>query len=93
VTLTSDGGGVVSSARRPVRGADRVARFLLGLLAKARPGQVAARVAVNGDDGLVVLDRDRPIAVFALTTGRGRIVRVDVVRAPDKLTRVLPAQE
>lgn len=31
IVLVSDGGGRVSAARRPVRGEDRVARFLLGL--------------------------------------------------------------
>lgn len=92
VVLTSDGGGVVSAARRPVVGADRVARLLLGLVAKATPGQRAAGVLVNGATGLVVLDGDRPVAVFALTTEGGRVLRVDVVRAPDKLARVaLPA--
>jgi RNA polymerase sigma-70 factor (ECF subfamily) len=87
--LTSDGGGVVSAARRPVVGADRVARFLLGLVAKATAGQRAAAVLVNGASGLVALDGDRPVAVFALTTVAGRVLRVDVVRAPDKLVRVV----
>jgi RNA polymerase sigma-70 factor, ECF subfamily len=89
VVLTSDGAGAVAAARRPVVGADKVARFLLGLVAKATPGQRAAPVLVNGDQGLLVLDGDRPSAVFALTTRAGRVVRVDVVRAPDKLARVL----
>jgi RNA polymerase sigma-70 factor, ECF subfamily len=90
VTLTSDGGGVVSAARRPVHGADRVARFLLGLAAKARPGQSVARVSVNGAAGLVLLDGDEVIAVVSLATHQGRIWRVDLVRAPGKLSRVGP---
>jgi len=37
VALVSDGGGVVRAARRPVVGADKVARFLLRTIAKAEP--------------------------------------------------------
>ena len=36
VTLVSDGGGVVSAARHPIHGADRVARFLIGIAAQGR---------------------------------------------------------
>ena len=46
--LVSDGGGLVSAARRPVVGADRVARFLLGLAARVQPGQVLEVGEVNG---------------------------------------------
>src|SRR6185312_9909822 len=35
VTIVADGGGKVTATRRPVAGADRVARFLLGILGKA----------------------------------------------------------
>ena len=38
VVLVSDGGGLVSAARKPVLGPVRVARFLLGVLAKGQPG-------------------------------------------------------
>ena len=44
VVLTSDGGGQVSAARRPVHGADRVARLLLGLIGRIPP---AAEVQVH----------------------------------------------
>ena len=48
VVLVSDGGGLVTSARRPVLGADRVGRFLLGILAREQPGDAINRVVVNG---------------------------------------------
>jgi RNA polymerase sigma-70 factor (ECF subfamily) len=51
VVLVSDGGGLVTSARKPVLGADRVARFLLGVLAKEQPGDLIDRVVVNGRRG------------------------------------------
>ncbi|WP_370247010.1 RNA polymerase sigma factor SigJ [Nocardioides sp.] len=90
VVATSDGGGVVSAARRPVEGADRVARFLLGVTARAlgHPGADLALVQVNGRLGLLLLRDRAPDAVVSLTVAHGRVQRVDLVRAPDKLTRV-----
>jgi RNA polymerase sigma-70 factor (ECF subfamily) len=90
VVLTSDGGGQVSAARRPVRGADRVARFLLGITAKAEPNRTVVAAAVNGAPGLVVLGDGRASAVVSLTAAGGRIVRVDLVVAPEKLAGVRP---
>jgi len=48
VALVSDGGGVVRAARRPVVGADKVARFLLRTIAKAEPSSHFELVRVNG---------------------------------------------
>ena len=51
VVLVSDGGGLVSSARKPVLGArDRVARFLLGVLAKEQQGDAIDRVVSQQPD-------------------------------------------
>jgi RNA polymerase sigma-70 factor, ECF subfamily len=51
--LYSDGGGKVAAALAPIRGADRIARFFLGILKKAPPGLEVCRVRVNGQPGLV----------------------------------------
>jgi len=88
VTLTSDGGGQVSAARRPVHGADQVARFLLGIAGNVRPGQRLASITVNGAPGLALLDGDQLALVASLTINRGRIRRVDLILAPDKLPRM-----
>ena len=85
VVLTSDGGGVVSSARRPVSGADRVARFVLGIARKLGPGETIAPVLVNGRLGLAAVDGEQVMSVVSLTVRDGRVIRVDLVRAPDKL--------
>jgi RNA polymerase sigma-70 factor (ECF subfamily) len=84
VTLTSDGGGQVSAARRPVYGADRVARFVLGLTAKATDEQVRT-VLVNGALGIGLFRGDTLSGAISLTVSGGRITRIDFVRAPDKL--------
>jgi RNA polymerase sigma-70 factor (ECF subfamily) len=83
VVLTSDGGGVVNAARRPVTGADRVARFLLGIAAK-HEGSIVP-VKVNGATGLAVMNGDELHSVVSLTVRAGRISRIDMVLAPDKL--------
>ncbi|MGY1744268.1 RNA polymerase sigma factor SigJ [Blastococcus sp. SYSU D00695] len=91
VVCTSDGGGRVSAARRPVHGADRVARFLLGVAAKGGGAVRVQEVAVNGVPGLVFLAGDEPVVVVALTVVEGgRIARVDLVLAPDKIARCVP---
>jgi len=88
VVLTSDGGGKVRAALRPVVGADHVARLLLGLVAQ---GVVAVeRVLVNGEVGLVVR-MDRPdgstdvSVVVPHVDADGRVAALDMVRNPDKL--------
>ena len=86
VVLTSDGGGVVSAARRPVLGADRVARFLLGIAAK-HEGYVLP-VQVNGATGLALMNGEGLHSVVSLTVRGDRISRIDMVLAPDKLRYV-----
>ncbi|WP_308799014.1 RNA polymerase sigma factor SigJ [Agromyces silvae] len=75
VVSTSDGGGKVRAARRPVEGAEGVARFLLGILAK-RPDVSIEERAVNGRLGFVVVNRDGGVEAVmqfgvsgAVTTG------------------------
>ena len=92
VVLTSDGGGQVSAARRPVRGADRVARFLVGVGRRAAPDRRVVGVRVDGGPGLAVHEGGRLVTVVGLTASEGRVVRVDLLRAPDKLVRLRCSQ-
>lgn len=88
VVLTADGGGVVNAARRPVLGPDRVARFLLGILDRPTAASVEL-VGVNGATGFAFVEPDgRVTSVLSLTVGGDRVVRVDIVRAPDKLAGI-----
>jgi RNA polymerase sigma-70 factor, ECF subfamily len=52
--MYSDGGGVVTAARKPIYGADKIARFLVGVQRKAAypADAVFTRVLVNGDPGV-----------------------------------------
>jgi RNA polymerase sigma-70 factor, ECF subfamily len=83
----ADGGGIVNAAGRPLAGAERIARALLGLRQSAlrRGVEVAGRLArVNGAAGLILVE-DEATSVVSLTIDSGRIVAVDIVRNPEKL--------
>ena len=83
VVLTSDGGGVVNAARRPVLGPDRVARFFAGVAKK--DGQVDL-VEVNGRTGITFRVEGRLHTVVSFTVDGELITRIDMVLAPSKLT-------
>ncbi len=85
VIAWADGGGKVTAARRPIRGATNVARHLLGVAAKA-PTDLVWRVrAINGQPGLVVQVGGDIVAVVALEIADGRVAAIRSVVNPDKL--------
>lgn len=84
----SDGGGKVPAALAPVRGADRVARFFLGLAKKAPPGLELRRVRVNGLPGVLTVLAGQVVNVLTLDVIDGRVAACYVVRNPEKLARV-----
>jgi RNA polymerase sigma-70 factor (ECF subfamily) len=91
VVLVSDGGGVVRAARRPLTGADDVARFLVGILGKAPGTMVVDLVAVNGAPALRVrLDGAAgPVTTCVqLVVDSGLVTRVLVVANPEKLAQL-----
>jgi RNA polymerase sigma-70 factor, ECF subfamily len=88
--MRSDGGGKVPAAGKPLLGADRIARALIGFKRAAeRQGiEPEGRFArVNGAVGLIVRERGAT-NVYSLTIDAGQIVAIDVVRNPDKLRRL-----
>ena len=84
VALSSDGGGRVTAARNPVHGADRVARFLVGMLRK-RPGVEFLEHDTSDGLGLVLWYQGRIVGVVTLEALAGRITNVRVVVNPEKL--------
>jgi RNA polymerase sigma-70 factor (ECF subfamily) len=89
VVWTTDGGGRATAARKPLQGADRVARAWLALRRKPAIVPAATPVAVNGRLGLTIAGTDGHPMVVSFTVAHGRIVRIDAVRNPDKVQRVL----
>lgn len=84
VVCRGDGGGKVPAFRHPLRGADRVARVLLGFA--RRPPRAIWVAEVNGAPGLVAVDHRGVLSVSAFTVDGGRITAIDIVRDPAKLT-------
>lgn len=85
VALHSDGGGVVRAARNVVRGADRVGRFVLGLLAKD-PSLTPSVEDVEGRSALLLLRGGEVAAVVTFGTGHGLLSEIWIVLNPHKLT-------
>jgi RNA polymerase sigma-70 factor, ECF subfamily len=85
VTLWSDGGGVVTAARRPVVGADAVARFLVGIAGKAPDGWAARLLQLNGEPALIVDLAGAPLLAMVLQPDGDRIAGIRVVLNPAKL--------
>jgi RNA polymerase sigma-70 factor (ECF subfamily) len=84
--LVSDGGGKASAATRPVLGADRITKFMLGYAGKAQWTEADFQlVTINGAPGLLM---QHPLAgngAYSFDIADGRIRTVFVVRNPDKL--------
>jgi RNA polymerase sigma-70 factor (ECF subfamily) len=87
VSIT-DGGGRATAALVPIRGAEKVARFFIGLLRKAPPELELRRVLVNGRPGIKTMLHGQVLNVLTLDIVDGRIAACYVIRNPDKLARV-----
>ena len=91
VVLVSDGGGIVPMVRRPVEGADRVAR-LLARFAEGAPGARVDTVVLNGARAARIdLAGGETIAVsvaVSLAPEGGRISGIYAVANPEKLARL-----
>jgi RNA polymerase sigma factor (sigma-70 family) len=85
VVLRMDGGAVRAGLSREVRGARAVAEQTLtfsGLSPFVRPA------LVNGAAGVVVAPRGRPFSVMGFTIRGGKIVEIDILADPARLSRL-----
>lgn len=88
VALT-DGGGRKSAARNPIYGADKVARFFIGLAGKKIGRQIRVEPAtINGLAGMRIYYDGELDHTVNLSIEDGQIAAVYVVRNPDKLRYV-----
>lgn len=85
VVSYADGGGRINTARRPVLGPDRVARYLAGGLGRFAAGVDLVPREVNGGPGLVGLVDGRLLGVVALDVTGGRVSALWICVNPDKL--------
>jgi RNA polymerase sigma-70 factor (ECF subfamily) len=85
-TWTADGGGKTGAAPRPIVGADRIARLVIGLREKFWAVDRTIELStVNGETGLCLRDGNRLTAVLTIATDGERILDVYAVVNPDKL--------
>lgn len=89
VVMINDADGKARAARRPVTGADKVARFLRGLVARGElDGYRFEYVELNGEPGIVGWLDGRLDVAALIETRDGRVARLLGFRNPDRLTGV-----
>jgi RNA polymerase sigma-70 factor (ECF subfamily) len=96
VTLIGDADGKARTSRQVMLGKDKVARFLLGLMARYGAKRITGEaIMVNGDLGLLLPDQPgdaehqemtRRVTAFAIRDGQ--VIGFYDMANPDKLTRV-----
>ena len=87
VVMVNDGGGIKQAARRPINGAEKVARFLVGVLGKNTSPITIAPTVVNGGLALVVHLGGELDGIMAMRVEDARVTGLYYVRNPEKLTR------
>jgi RNA polymerase sigma-70 factor, ECF subfamily len=91
--MYSDGGGVVTAARKPIYGADKVARFMIGVQRKsAWPSDpVFTRVLVNGDPGIRMDSASEGfLGIIAVQVTEGAIEAVRIFSNPERFPVEFP---
>src|SRR5262245_42854949 len=88
--LYTDGGGKRPAAHNPIYGADKILRFLAGIVRKnpALPTIQVRAATINGLAGFVLREQDGSLDTMAFEHRDGRIVAIYVARNPDKLRHV-----
>ncbi|SCF66284.1 RNA polymerase sigma-70 factor, ECF subfamily [Streptomyces sp. MnatMP-M17] len=88
VVLVGDGGGLKQAALRPVVGAQKAGRFILGGSGKFAGRLSSDLTLVNGNPALVVRLDGEMDGVMAIRVEAARITGLYYVRNPEKLSRV-----
>jgi RNA polymerase sigma-70 factor (ECF subfamily) len=87
--LVSDGGGAKPAARNPISGADRIARFLIGLARKPTAAALHSEPRmVNGALGVVNFVGNDLEQVISMVADGDRIAAIYIVRNPQKLVHL-----
>ena len=88
VVWTADSDGKVSAARRPVIGAERVAKVIIGLIRVAGEAGRIEPAMYNNSPALKLYLGERFEGVITIEITEGRITHFYVMRNPDKLAGV-----
>jgi RNA polymerase sigma-70 factor (TIGR02957 family) len=87
VVLVTDGGGVKKAALRPIVGVEKVLRFLIAVQ-PPESAVSAVAVVVNGEPALRIDIEGEPDSIVTAEVDGGAVVRLFVVRNPEKLRRI-----
>ncbi|SDM55405.1 RNA polymerase sigma-70 factor [Allokutzneria albata] len=88
VVLVGDGGGIKQAVPRPIVGADKVARLVVGGMGRVADMASMERVQVNGYPALVLRLDGEMDSVVALRIEDGLITGLYAVRNPEKLSHM-----
>ena len=90
VRLTTDGGGKVSAALNVIEGADRTARFTVGVVSKGLPEGSSIRFTqINGLPGVIIHRPDGSLQTVAFEIVDDRIRAIYTVGNPEKLAHLV----
>ncbi|KAA0080487.1 sigma-70 family RNA polymerase sigma factor [Mycolicibacterium sp. P9-64] len=90
-TWTADSNGKASAARRPVVGADKVAKGVIGLFRRGQqlPDVRIETAVYNSAPAIIVYSGDHLEGVFVIEVIDDKITNLYVMRNPDKLATIL----
>jgi len=91
--MYTDGGGVVTAARKPIYGADKIARFVVGVQRKSHfPNDpVYTPVLVNGDPGVRMDSTSEGfLSIIAIEVGDGAVQGVRFFNNPQRFPVEFP---
>ena len=101
VTLVADSGGRARAPRRPLRGTEKVARFLAAISAPEKmaqflqsvsagplPGMDVRLAQFNGGPGIVATAGEMPVATIVLDVAGGVVQNIHMVANPEKMSGV-----
>jgi RNA polymerase sigma-70 factor (ECF subfamily) len=88
-TLYSDGGGKAAATLNPIFGAEKIARFFIGVRDKQPEGARIEPRIVNGSLGYVVYVGNKVLQANHFEFDGDRIAEVHIMRNPDKLQHLM----
>lgn len=89
VAVTDGGGKAHGASRRPIVGAEKLARYLVAAMARAEGGTLlAAATWVNGQPAIRMELDGQLVSVASFTVADGRVSQVFTIANPDKLERL-----
>ena len=85
VVLHGDGGGKALGLKKPLEGAEAVARFVIALAQRMPADAQLHEIELNGGPAIALCSHGRPFVVIMIEISKGRIHRIFAIANPDKL--------